>query len=326
MANVVVPAEKKRFQVFKEMPAPLQEKARHFESLMGQGVRGTILIQYDMGAELLSIREDEGRYGSNATTQLANYLPIPGKTEESRRTALYALMGFVNSFDKKFVQEHSVRQMKQGGFLQLGHWLALSRIPEKDEQSRLLEKVIANSWSTNDLERELAAGAAKIRNKRSGGRNPKAPTSPIAGLQKLFDICQQLNRFEVVAEKSVFEALDEVDAEKVNKPLLERLEKTRDMAVQTGEKAQSAVERLDANIERVKEILDKKYSESEEKYSEEEDDGGEGKPRAKEGKKAKKVKVVSNGIPPGNGKAKGKKKKVKKATKEPKLVSAAEPD
>src|SRR4051812_12983221 len=186
--TAVVPIEKKRLQVFKEMPEPLQEKARHFESLLGRGIKGTILIHYDMGAELAEILEDEGKYGSRAAIQLANYLPVPGETEKSRQTALYALMGFASEFDRKYVEENSMRQMKRGGFLQLGHWLALSRIKEKKEQNRLLEKVINNSWSTNDLERELKAGAAKIKNKRGGGRNPKAPTSPVAGLQKLFSI------------------------------------------------------------------------------------------------------------------------------------------
>ncbi len=282
---------KERQAIFKKMPKALQEVALDFAERLAKGAMGVIIIQYNMGATIGEVLANERAYGSEAAKQLGDYLGLT-----NGETLLYNLRNFAATFKAEFVKQQSARHMADGQHLSLSHWIALTKVDDPKDQLKWLEEVFRRSLSANALELEIKSGGTSTRNVRQGGRKPQVPTSAIAGLQKMFQQAQQLNRYSEVAVKSVFDKIDDMEPDKVTDVLLERLEKTRETLHDTAEGASGAVERLDENIERVKRVLEEKEEAAKAAEAEE---GGEA-PRKGAGKAS------------ANGKPHGKKKKKKK--------------
>ena len=302
--SVVNPIEKARLSVFKKMSPALQEIAKTFDEKLAKGATVIVVTMYDMGARLKEVVDDEGTYGSGAVKQLAEYHGISGG-----ETALYAMMNFAKSFDKDYVKTNSLRPMANGHYMTLGHWLQLMKIQDDAKREKMLEKVLRESVSANDLEKEIRAGASGgTKNARQGGRKPKAPTSPIMGLQKTFELANKFVRWDDVAQKSVFDNIDEMEPDKVTDNLLAKAKTTLEMVEKVGETAASMKEHLESNIERIEQVLETKAESAAEEYDEEEAD-----PKPK-----KKVKPETNGKPEKNAKKEkdAKKKKKKKVAVE----------
>ena len=302
--NAMTPIEKARLAVYNKMKPATQEVAKQFEEKLGKGATAIVLVQYDMGARVAEIVEDEGEYGSGAVKQLAEYLSIPGG-----ETMLYGMMNFSRTFDKDYVKTNTLRPMTNSHFLSLQHWLQLMKISDEGKRDKMLERVLKESISANDLEKEIRSGAAgATKNARQGGRKPKTPSSPILGLQTTFQLANKFIRWEEVAEKSVFDRLDEMEPDKVNENLVKKTKETLAMVENTIEKATEMKGRLESNVERLEQVLSKKAESAADEYDEEAASG-----KKKAGKKAAKPstngKASKNGKP---GKDKGKKKNAKK--------------
>jgi hypothetical protein len=270
--------------VFKAMTPATQEVAQEIDGKMTKASQGVVMMQYDIGARIRSVIAEEAEYGSGAVKQLAEYLNIPGG-----ETTLYNLRNFSETFDRDFVKETSARQMANGQHLTVKHWFQLMKVKEQKKIGTIVERVLKESISAEDLENEIrATGSGK--NTRSGGRKPKVPSNPLVGLRKALTLAQTFSRYEEAAIPSVFDAIDELDAERVDDKMLTTLTETREQAVTAKKAAADMITRIDDNIKRVKEVLAQKKEAAEEAYEEEE--------------KAEKPKAEANGKP--------KKKKAKK--------------
>ncbi len=297
--TVAMPMEKARLSLYRKMTPATQEVAKAFEEQLGNGAAGVVLIQYKLGARVAQIVEDEGTYGNGAVEQLAQFLAIPGGA-----TSLYGMMNFSKTFDQKYVVVNSKRAMANGQFLTLTHWLNLMKIADEAKRTKWLEKVLKESMSANDLEKEIRSGAAGgTKNARQGGRKPKTPTSPMLGLQATYQLFNKLARWEETAEDAVFDKIDEMEPDKVTENLIAKAKETLTMATSACEKAEEMRDRLEKNVERLEEVWEKKAEEAAEDYDEDEE--GEGKKKA--------VKPSTNGHAGKNGTGKKKKKKAKAA-------------
>lgn len=293
----MTPIDKARLTIFKKMTPATQEVAKEFEGKVGNAATGIIILQYSLGARVKSIVDDEGTYGSGAVKQLAEYLSVKGG-----ESYLYSLMNFSDTFEKDYVKQKSSIALANGEHLTVTHWLQLMKISEEKAREKMLDRVYRESMSANDLEKEIRAGAGgKTKNARQGGRKPKTPSNPMVGLQGIFALSNKFVRFEEVAEKAVFDVLDEIEPDKVTDNLVEKAEKALEVVEQTVEKATEMKDRLETNIERLKEIREKAAESAAEEY----DEDAEGDENPKE-KKSKKAHAESN------GKKKGKKKKAKR--------------
>lgn len=275
-AGTVAVIEKKRAGILKEMTKETRAVAEEFEGLLRKASSGVVRINYDLGARLANM-EDEAKYGSGAFEQLAAYLNIKGGA-----TTLYALRQFASTFEKPFVEENMARTLTGGGNLQVTHWLVLSRIEGAKKRRDLLKQVFDNGWSAQDLEREVHAGSSP-RHARKGGRKPGVPTSHMAGLQREFQLAQQFVNFQAVADKHVFDEIDEISPDKVNDTLLEKLKQTKETVDQAREAAEGIGTRLDTNIARVEAVL----AEKEELAAQKAAEGGEEVPAKKKPAKKK---------------------------------------
>lgn len=290
--KAVTPIEKKRMALLKDMTPATRKVALEFHTIHGKIANGMIMAQYDIGARIAEIVENEGEYGSGAIKQLAAFLNVRGG-----ETALYALKGFAESFDKAYVREWSSRPMANGEFLAIGHWHRLQLLKDRKSQDKMLERIFSESLTVNELEKEIRAmGSKDKRNSRTGGRKPAVPTSPIAGLQTAFQIANKWANLEPVLEANVFDAIDELPPDRINDALLDKLNETKTKLDEMVTKAQAASERVTTNIERVENVLalKNKAEDSEEAEEEEEEEKPEkpaksAKPAVKNKKKKKKV-------------------------------------
>lgn len=250
MKTAVMPAEKLRLKVFKEMTKATQEVAKDLETRLEKQAAGTVMISYQMGKQLADVLENEAEYGSKAAEQLATYLAIAGG-----ETTIYNLSNFAKAFDKEFVQDQSTKVMPNGKYLEVGHWFKLMQISDRKDQEKMLTKILKESWSVNQLESEIRSGTVKTKNARAGGRKPSTPTSPIAGLQQTFAIAQKFANMEKVLDKSVFDAIDEMPPDAINEALLGKLEETQTTLDRMMKAGEVASKRVVKNIERVKKVL-----------------------------------------------------------------------
>lgn len=292
MSTTMAPVDKSRMSLYKKMTPATQAVAQEFETKLRKGVVGLVRIRYDMGAKVREVVDNEKEYGSGAVKQLAEYLNIDGG-----ETMLYALMHFASAFTHEFVQEQSAIAMANGSYLTLNHWLNLMKLEDPKKQEKMLDRVRKDSLSAGELELEIKAGAGgATKHARQGGRKPKSPTSPIAGLQKTLQLSQQLVRWEDVATKKVFDVLNEISPDKVDDNLVDKAEKTLEMVTEAVEKTTEMQTSLTSTIERLKTVLEKKAEAAAEEYDEEE---AAAKPKKKvasapsaNGKKKKKKKVA----------------------------------
>ncbi len=295
MAGTVAtnPIEKARMEVFKQMKPELQAVAKRFEDKTKDGALGVLMLQYNMGAQLKDVVASEEKYGTGAVKQLATYLSIPGGA-----ATLYSIMNFASAFDKEYVKTQTMRPMSNGGYLSLMHWIHLTKLSDEGKRTKLLERVLKESMSTGDLEREIQAGAAgALKNKRQGGRKPKTPTSPVVGLQATTQLANKFNNWQAVAIKSVFEVLEEIEPDKVTDALLAKAEESLKSVQAAGKTATAMEEQLTTSIEHMKEVLEKRAETAAEEYTEDTEEAPK--------KKVKTAEASAN----GTGKKKKKKKK-----------------
>lgn len=290
MSTTMMPVDKARAQIYRKMTPATQQVAKEFEDKISKGVVSQVKVNYDIGARIAEMVDDtnESTYGSSAVKQLADYLNVDGGEQ-----GLYNRMGFARAFTREYVTQQCAIPMANGNYLTLYHWLQLMKVEDEAKRDKMLNKVRKENMSGNDLEKEIrAGGAGSVKHARQGGRKPKAPTSPIAGLQKTFEIANKFARWEEVAGRTTFSAIEEMSADKVDQKLLEKTEACLEMVTSAHEKAGEMKEALEANVERLKEVMDKKAEDAAESYTEEAEDEEEEAPapKAKTGKKKKKSK------------------------------------
>lgn len=298
--NAVAPVEKKRADLLRDMTPAGREIAKEFEKKLGQGARGIVLIQYDLGAQLVNVIEHEADYGSNFVGQLADYLGIAGG-----ETMLYALRNFADSFERKFVETETLAPLTDGTYLELGHWIKLTQLKEHSDVKKYLKRIREESLSVRALSREVAAANSKLKHTRQGGRKPGVPTSPIAGLQQTFSMAQKFANWEPVLEQSVCEPIEHMSAELVSDDLLTKLKMTHDKLLLMGKSTDKSIKYLERNIARVERILAARPKEEKpaKKAAPKAEKKAKPKPKKAVGKKAAKAKAQ------GKKKAKAPKKK-----------------
>lgn len=304
--NNVIPVDKARLKMFKSMTPATQEIAKKYEGKMSQAATGVIVIQYGLGAEVKAVMDDEGTYGNSAVEQLAVYLGVKGGA-----TYLYALKGFAETFDKDYVKQKSSILLANGDPLTIGHWLHLMKLSEDKAREKMLDRIYKESMSANDLAKEIQSGSAGgTKNARQGGRKPKTPSNLMVGLQGLFALSNKFVRFEEVAEKAVFDVIDEIEPDRVTEAMVEKTKMTIGQMDTMIEKATEAKDRLTAGLERMEEVIEKKAESAADDYNE---DDAEDKPK----KKKDKAKAKSDDDDGDDDKpAKKKKKKKKKVAAE----------
>lgn len=239
------PAEKQRQNLFKQMTPDTQQIVTDYQGRIAKANTGTVIMQYDLGAHVAQMIQEEAKFGSGAVKLVAAYLG-------SDEALMYNLRQFAAEFDRDYVRTLSGREMGNGKMLSVGHWFQVMKLKDKDDQKKILEKVFKQSLTVGDLELEVRT-TGKTKNARSGGRKAKVPSSAIIGLQKSWQLLNAFNNYEdQVMEKSVLTAIDKMGEEDVTDALLEKLTLCYDTAKVSADKAKALFGELGTRIKEVK--------------------------------------------------------------------------
>lgn len=286
MSKELSPIEKRRQDVYKHMTPQLREVADAFFAKIGKLAAGMILTQYDIGARVSEVLSAETTYGTEAVKQLAEYLAIPGG-----ETMLYDARNLAETFEKEYVRSWSMQPMADGSHMCVGHWFALTRVKDAKEREKLLKRVLSESMAVRELQAEVRASGVETKNSRQGGRKPKTPTSPVIGLQRLFEMGQRLNNYEDVADKSTFDAIEHMPPDRVDDNLVEKLEKTIHELEGTKKTAGDMCKRAAECLKRCNSVLKNRKTEDDGA----DDDDGESEKSSKKKKNEEEAPKKKNG-------------------------------
>lgn len=241
-----------RAKLLKQMTPATAKAAEELAVKYGKAANGVVMIQYDVGTRLSQIAAAEAEYGSNAVAQLADYLRVPGG-----ETGAYSIIRFATTFDKKYVAAQMETPMMSGDHLTTQHWVVLSRLADESNRDKMLKRVLKESLSANDLEKEIRSGAAgnKANGNRQGGRNPKVPSNPIVALQRTYELSNKFCRWETQVTGGMITAFDELEPEKITKDALVSARKTDAILTKVAEQAGDMQGKLAGAIERMETVL-----------------------------------------------------------------------
>lgn len=242
-----------RDEIYAEMYPETQKVAREIKSLLRKENTGSLLIGYDIGALVATVTMgNEGIYGSDAVPRLAEYTAIEG----GDRT-LWNLMKLAQKYDRDFLKREAAIPLANGQYLNKHHFLALLNVPE-EKRLEFLEKTRVNSWSVDELEAEVRGQGLVKERAPGGGRKPKPPSSPQAGLRRLTRDLRKVINYSPLMNEGVFEKIEESAPGEVDEKLLTMLEEAEQTASGAIQTIGEMIGKIEANKNRVMRVLDNK--------------------------------------------------------------------
>lgn len=254
MSKSLSAVEQARLAIFTAMTPDTQAVARELETTYSKVAMGFAISQYDVGARIVEVVDDESRFGqaSISVKQLAQYLNVHGGPG-----TLYGLANVARMFDREFVKTTSAKPMANGNFMSVGHWVCLTRLEDPKGRKALVSRILAEGLSVGDLEKEIQSGAAGSRkNARAGGRNPVRPTSVMVGLQKTYQIANTWVRWQKVAVEDVAAGLDTIPPDKVDDAIIAKTRETIALVTKAEEAAAAVRSQLEAGLAHLEEVVD----------------------------------------------------------------------
>jgi hypothetical protein len=295
MTTTVVPVDKRRADILSTMPDRLQEVAKAIDVKLGNFQKASVMTFYQIGTLLVEplSSAQQGTYGQNAKQLLATYLPNLSEDGrelpvDSRQNLMIGLKNWAERFPEATVRKYSEMTMGDGSRLKVSHWRALCRLEEKDQAMNLLKKTVEEGLSAATVrglvlsggygKRFDQKGTSKDGDKGDGdkdlgripGRKYKVAT-PMDGLQRLHNDAQKLVRAEEVLGEHVFDKLEDMEPDKVNKAILKKVEDDMKMVARLGAFVESTHSRLTFVAERLRGILEAKSDDSPEMETDDEE-------------------------------------------------------
>jgi hypothetical protein len=243
-----VKKQEDREAIFSEMDPTTQAIALEVGKKLQVGFQVALLVQHDIGTNVLNLLNQEHLNEAQKKTEirkLAAYWNLPTLTPAT----IYDLSNVSAAFTRDFVKAQVEEKMSNGGYLTWNHFKELQKVSSEKRQLALLKQVRRECLSANELALELQ-GNKEAEVKRSGGRKPKLPRTPVAMLQKIYTTIQLADNYlEAVAEPldGMFMEMppQEVSEQFVSniKNTMERIGKTKNQLISTMEKLSKVLER-----------------------------------------------------------------------------------
>ena len=250
--NTIAPIAQRRVALYEKMSPDLQKVTNKFDGLFSKMARGNLLVSWDMGKDIDTIVQEEGKYGANAVGQLATYF---GYSE----TWAYNLRNVNQTWTREQVEELSQRPLSNGFRLTFKHLLAISTLKREGDRKKMLERVFVEGLSAEQVVNE---GGTK-KSPRSGGRKPSRPTTPNAGAQLLYSETLKLNNRLESLKEPLFDEVDQMPVDKLDEALLEKLKLADEQLSTLEEKVTGYHDRLRTNINRCTKAVESKQTDVE---------------------------------------------------------------
>jgi flagellin-like hook-associated protein FlgL len=244
-----------RLRLFENMAPATQRLAKAGEDNLAKANRSFIIARYALGEMANMAKQSEAQYGGNAVEQLAMYWGIKGGA-----SPLNQLMNFAKRFTREFVTEWSLKPIAndENRSMSLQHWLQLTHVQEAQDVDRLLHRIVSDGLTATELCEELRGGGVATNNQRSGGKKPKMPSSPIAGLQRTIALSKQLTNYSALVRDKLCVKIDDMPPDRIDATLNNALQKSIDELDAVIDNATRTRAELVDRQARVKRVIDKK--------------------------------------------------------------------
>lgn len=245
------------------MTEELRDVYTQIRDKLDQDSFAAVTLRYEIGVMLRDIREDEGKYGDAAMSQLSDALGIS-------ENVLWACHKLAMTWSSDEIQELIEQKNAKGGRLTFSHLSMLSGLPDEKLRTKLVKACLSEAFTVEELSSEIRN---VLGSKRSSGRRPPlAPHSPMAGLKQFAKLAANLSNRQDVYEASVFQRLDEVTAKDVSSTLIEQLTEAGETAVKLEEFAKASRQRLEVALQRVTRMGELPAADEDDEEEEEDED------------------------------------------------------
>lgn len=195
MANDIVVSltPRARQEVYKGMDRVTQEAALEGTKKLQAGFQIALLVQYDLGV-LVNLVFEAAHLNETQRRQEIRQLSVYWSQPALSTATLYDLRNVATAFTREFVKAQWEERLSNGQYLTWSHFKELQKISLEKRQLSILKQVRQHGWSANELALELQ-GKQEAAVKRSGGRKPMLPKTPVAMLQKIFTTVQLADNY-----------------------------------------------------------------------------------------------------------------------------------
>jgi hypothetical protein len=162
--------EEKRERIYREAPAALQKKIDWLQKWFDKEARDSIKRHYELGQAFKEIHDDATKYqgktyGIHAVDQIKDYF---GWDEG----VIYNCMRMVQNFTKEEIDELCAMRMPNGQRLYYSHLLTFLMVADKVKRRQLIERAVAENWTSRQLVYEAAPELAPKKPMKGGRGRP----------------------------------------------------------------------------------------------------------------------------------------------------------
>jgi len=251
MSNAVGPIAAHRNEMLQQMTPALRDVAVQMQTELTAGTRKAVQHFHRIGILVDSVLSDQtNHYGAKAIEKLEAFLNIKSATLRDYRS-------FARAFpEAAYVADMQNRPTLNGLPLSVMHWVYASRLEDARQQKIVLEKAIREGLTSNQLLEYISGTQEHSGGHSNAGRNPKPPTTPVAGVTKIGKLAAKLDNYiKEVADEHIFDPLAHLSADVVTPALGDTLKESRDRLAAVIDSAQEAMRQLDTSLERVSRIV-----------------------------------------------------------------------
>lgn len=155
---------------YADMSPGCQQVAQKFEQNECALAKADILLQFDLGVQLIAITRDSGKYGKDAVRQLAE------RTGRSERD-LIAMQVVAENFTRAEVEDAARRRTSIGRHITFRHLVLAASQRTGIARSETLEKIFEEPMSEREVERRLKAVGLGMPQRRARGTGASTPSS-----------------------------------------------------------------------------------------------------------------------------------------------------
>jgi hypothetical protein len=236
-----------RREVYDDMTPELKKMAHEIRSMLARETESSLLIHFDIGVMIRQAVEEEGAYGVKAVEQLAAFF---GRDP----SWLYAHRDVARVFDRKQIEELAQREMANGGHLESGHVLMLSRVKGREDRKEMMKLTFAQSLSIRQLGDQIG-GAVLDHGRGYGGRKPVPPKSLLAGLNQVVTAAEAILKRVPIWAASVRQGAVDLEPAKFDDLLQQMVNKAATAVRQLAEQLPAIQAALDEVLKRSKKVL-----------------------------------------------------------------------
>lgn len=246
--TTAIARQEDREAIFQDMDKVTQEIAIEGSKKLQTGFQVALLVQHDLGTMVHGVFTAEHLNEAQRKQEirkLAAFWNLPNLTP----TTIYDLVNVSTAFTREFVKAQVEEKMSNGGYLTWNHFKELQKIGSEKRQLALLKNVRRHSWSANELALEIQ-GTKEAEIKRSGGRKPKLPKTPVAMLQKIYTTVQLTDNYLEAVSEPLDGIFMEMPPQEVSMQFVNNIENTL-------ERMNNAKIRLSQTIEKLTKVLER---------------------------------------------------------------------